>query len=321
MASNATQTPLEQLTEMNERVGKTRRRSARPRKNLGKDVERFYRAQLRSLVRAISKEVEAEVVPIVKQEKTEYLADSDTTSPQHWKSLYIRDNWADRVIEALRGIAGRFTTGAFASQYERLAARTVSMAESESTSAFVKSVNQAVGVDMTPMMTSEGMADYIQAAAYQNSELIKSVPADYLKRVENAVIGGIRDGEAPTTISRRIRESTGVTKRQADRIARDQTAKLTSEITERRQTQAGIKYYKAVDAGDERVTGRPGGKYPKAKISCWGIARQDIGYGPGVYRWDQGASWGGQKGLHPGRHHPQCRCTASPIFEWELPKK
>jgi len=304
------QTPLEQLQAMNEQAGKSRRRSARPR-NPTKKVEKFYRAQLKSIVRAINKEVEETVVPVVKEEKTDYLQDAD---PQ-----YTRDAWADRIIEAIRRVARRFTEGEFASTYERLANRTVSMAEAESTDAFLKSVNEAAGVDMSSMLDQEGIQDYVQAAQYQNAQLIKSVPQEYLTRVENAVLGGIRDGDAPTKITQRIRESTGVTRRQAERIARDQTAKLTSEITERRQRSAGISYYKVITAGDERVTGKPGGKYPNAKISCWGISRKDVGYGPGVYRWDEGASWGGQTGLHPGRHHVNCRCASQPVFEWELP--
>ena len=301
------QTPLEQLTAMTEQVGKERRRSAKPRNPVQK-VERFYRVQLESIVRAIRKEIEQDVVPAVKGEKESYLQDA----------AYTADGWADRIIAAIRRVARRYTEGEMGAAYERLAKRTVSMAEAESTDAFLKSVNEAAGVDMSRMMDQEGINEYVEAAQYQNAQLIKSVSQDYLSRVESAVIGGIRDGDAPTTITSRIREATGVSRRQAQKIARDQTAKLTSEITERRQRSAGIRYYKSITAGDERVTGKPGGKYPNAKISCWGIANQDVGYGPGVYRWDVGAEWGGQKGLHAGRHHINCRCSAKPVFSWEV---
>lgn len=310
------QTPLEQLTAANERFGKSRKRPAKPRQNVGKDVERYYRTQLRSLVRLIQREIESEVMPIVKSEKRDYQADSDATD-----ATPTMDNWADRIIAALRRLADRFVSEQFTSQYDRLARSTVSRADAESTEAFVASVNQAVGVDMRPLLSSEDMAAYTEAAAYQNAQLIKSVPEEYLKRVETAVLGGVRDGDAPSTISRRIQEATGVTRRRADILARDQVSKLTSEIGERRQRQSGISYYRSVTAGDERVTGNPAGKYPNAKISCYGIARKDVGYGPGVYRWDKGASWGGETGLHPGRHHPLCRCTATPVFDFELPKK
>ena len=302
-------TPLEQLVEMNARVGKTRKRSARPRDPTAK-VEKFYRAQLKSLVRAITKEVNEELVPVVKQEKSQYQVDRD----------YTADSWSDRILALLSSIDERFIGAGsiFNQQYERLAQRTVSMAEAETTQAFVDSVNKAVGVDLNPVLDQEGMRDYLDVAIKDNVELIKSVGREHFERIERAVLGGVRNGDAPSTIARNIQEATGVSSRRAALIARDQSAKLTSEITERRQTQSGIKYYRAVTSNDSRVTGKPGGKYPNAKISCWGIARQDVGYGPGIYRWDKGASWGGKTGLHPGRHHINCRCTASPIFEWEI---
>ena len=305
--------PLEQLIEMNEQQGKVRRKPARKPKDVKKDIERYYRAQLKSLVREINREIEETVIPVVKQEKSAYKTDAAT--------VYTRDAWADRIIEAIRRISRRFVGGELEEQYERLAQGVVSRAESATTEAFVKSVNQAVGVNIRPMLDKEDMVEYVQSASWHNAQLIKSVPEEYLKRVETAVVGGIRSGYAPAKIAQDIREATGVTQRRAELLARDQTAKLTSEITERRQRQAGIKYYQVITANDERVTGKPGGKYPNARISCWGIANQDIGYGKGVYRWDQGASWGGEKGLHPGRHHINCRCVAKPIMEWELPNK
>lgn len=296
---------------MNERVGKARRKPARPRDPTPK-VERFYRAQLTSLVRAMDKAVESEVIPVVKQEKADYSLDA--------APIYTRDRWADRIISALRALADHYIR-VQVGEYEGVARQSVSMAESESTQAFLKSVNQAVGVDMSAMLDQEGLQDYVQAATHQNAQLIRSVAENYFTGIESAVLGGVRGGEAPTKIAQRIREQTGVSRRRAQTIARDQTAKLTSEITERRQTQAGVKYYRSSTANDARVTGKPGGKYPNAKVPCWGIAQQDVGHGPGVYRWDTGASWGGRTGLHPGRHHINCRCTATPVFEFELPKK
>lgn len=231
----------------------------------------------------------------------------------------FKDAWIDRILGAIAFVMSMFNDNVLASQAERLASTTVAMAEAESTKAFIESVNQAVGVDMQAMISNEGLSAYIEAAAQQNTALIKSLPQEYFKDIQNAVIGGIRNGDAPSKIIRVIQEKTQASYGRAKLIARDQTAKLTSEINEKRQVNAGITHYRSVDAGDERVTGRPGGKYANAKIKCWEIARRDIGYGPGVYRWDEGASYAGQKGLHPGKHHIQCRCTASPVLPWELP--
>ena len=91
-------TPLEQLVSANEQFGQTRKRKASPNKNLGSGTQRYYRTQLRSLVSLISKEIEAEVLPIVKQEKSQYQTDSVPTM----------DGWSDRVISALRRLTELF---------------------------------------------------------------------------------------------------------------------------------------------------------------------------------------------------------------------
>jgi uncharacterized protein with gpF-like domain len=183
----------------------------------------------------------------------------------------------------------------------------------------VNSVNRAVGVDIKPMLSERAMDDFVQASIAENVGLIRSIPEQYFGSVESAVLGGMKNGERPSGIATAIQAASGVSKRRANLISRDQLAKITGQVVEKRQTQAGINHYRSIDSNDERVSGRPGGKYPNARISCWGIARKDIGYGPGVYTWKEGATWAGEGGLHPGRHHVNCRCTSSAVFEWELP--
>lgn len=231
----------------------------------------------------------------------------------------FRDNWPERVRQALQLVAAEIASDAFRSQAERVAQGAVARADSSSTEAFVKGVNSAVGVDLSNMITGEGLNNLLEAAVAENVSLITSIPQQYLSQVETIVYDGMRNGQTPTTIAKRLQEQSAVTMRRAKFIARDQMAKLNSDIVQARQSQAGISHYRAVTAGDERVTGKPGGRYPNAKIKCWEIARKDIGYGPGVYTWKEGATYAGQKGLHPGKHHPGCRCTATPVFKWELP--
>lgn len=282
-----------------------RKREAKPIKNPS-DVERYYRTQLRSLVRAIRKEVDREVMPILSETKEEYTADSRPTM----------DSWIDRIKSALARIIDRFSSDAYESMYENVATTYVRRMDASVTGETVRSVERAVGVDIRPMMSS--MSDYIESSIAQNVALIKSIPDQYLKDVQTLVYQGTADGLTPSAIAKRLTEETDVSDRRAKMIARDQSAKITSQITQRRQEDAGIRYYRVSTAGDERVTGRPGGRYPNARISCWGIANKDIGFGKGVYTWKDGATWGGQSGLHPGRHHPQCRCTATPVFDFEV---
>jgi uncharacterized protein with gpF-like domain len=241
--------------------------------------------------------VDAELTPIL---KAEYTADSPLV---------------DRIIAALNRLAARFTGTAYANQAHRLAQSTLSMAEADSTAAFVSSVNRAVGVDMGRLMSSEGLQAYMDAAVAENVALIKSISSDYFSKIEQAVMGGMRAGESTTVIAKRIQAETGSTYKRAKLIARDQCSKVNSDVVRRRQQQAGITRFKWVTSRDERVSGNPAGRYPNAKIKCYAIARKDDGYGPGVFLVNKGASFGGETGLFPGRGHIGCRCTSTPLIE------
>lgn len=261
-----------------------------------KDAERYYLAKMMELVRSMASGLIAVLDPELKRLKRDYIADAKPTM----------DGWTDDILAAIRGVSRRFSSSLFESQIQRVAASTVSRAEADNAEDFRKSVNQAVGVDFQLITRPRGMQDYLEASTAENVNLIKSIPDEYFKNVETIVLGGMKDGLAPTAIAKQIQEQTGVSARRAKLIARDQVSQLNSDLTRQRQAAAGIEFYKAVDAGDQRVSGAPGGKYPNAKISCYGIARQDIGYGPGVYRVADGAPWKGETNLHPGKHHILC---------------
>lgn len=263
------------------------------------DAERYYRGQLSGLIRLMASALMSELAPELKRLKPDYIADSVRTL----------DGWTDQILAAIRRVSSRFTSSLFDAQIARVAASTVSRAEADNAEHFRDSVNQAVGIDFQLITKPKGMTDYLEASTAENVNLIKSIPRDYFEKVESLVLGGMKDGLAPTAIAKQIQAETGVTARRAKLIARDQTSKLNSDLTRQRQAAAGIEFYKSVDAGDVRVTGNPGGKYPNAKISCWGIARQDIGYGVGIYKVADGATWKGVTNLHPGKHHILCRCV------------
>ena len=232
------------------------------------------------------------------------------------KAEYTADSPAlDRIIAALRKMSARFTSAAYTNQAERLARTTLSMAEADSSQAFVKSVNRAVGVDMSALMTQESLQGYIDLAVADNVNLIKSIAGRYFEEIEATVISGMRQGETSAVIARRIQSETGATYKRAKFIARDQMAKANSDIVKRRQQQAGITRFKWSTSQDQRVSGNPAGKYPNAKIKCYQISRRDIGYGPGVYLTSQGASYAGETRLFPGRGHINCRCTSTPQIE------
>lgn len=263
------------------------------------DAESFYRGQLRALVRNMSQQLYAVLRPELTRLKPQYIGDS----------LVTLDGWTDDILSVIRRVSSIFATNLFDQQARRVAAGTISRAEADNAEDFRKSVNRAVGVDFSLITKPKGMVDYLEASTAENVNLIKSIPQEYFQRVETIVLGGMKSGLAPTAIAKQIQEQTGISARRAMLIARDQVSQLNSDLTRQRQTAAGIEFYRVETANDQRVSGDPNGKYPNAKISCYGIAKQDIGYGPGVYKVSEGATWRGVTNLHPGKHHPLCRCV------------
>ena len=258
-------------------------------------AERFYRAQLASLVRLMAKELAEEINPALKRLKSEYIGDS----------------WSDDIVSIIRRVSERFTTSLFQAQAERIARRTLSMADADNAADFLRSVNAAVGIQFP---RSSKLDAYLDAALNENVALIRDVSDEYFRKVERLVLDNMRAGFTPTKIAKDIQAQTGSTYKRAKLIARDQMAKLNSDLSRQRQADAGVEFYRSSHSNDSRVSGKPGGKYPNAKISCYAIANRDIGYGKGVYRLDKGADYAGETGLHPGRHHVNCRCVAIPIL-------
>lgn len=292
---------LQALTSKAQAARPKKRKPAKPIKP-NDDVEAYYRRQMKSLVRAMARSVDQNVMPVLKRTKQEYTADA----------------WSDDIETALQAAWAPFATAAMEATYRRLANDVVDRMAANTTASIVRSVNQSVGINLGPVFEAQPMRDYMNVAINENVSLIRSLPDEYYKRIRTIVYDGVAGKESPTSIAEQIQEGTGVSRRRAQTIAKDQTGKITSQVVQRRQEQAGIKYFKWVTAGDNRVTGKPGGRYPDAAIKCYDISRKDVGYGRGVFPISEGATWRGEKNLYPGRAHVNCRCTQSVVFEWEV---
>ena len=154
---------------------------------------------------------------------------------------------------------------------------------------------KSVGINI--YQNSTELNEYLRAATFQNTQLIKSIPSKYLDQVSNIVMGNIRQGMRPSYIEAQLVQQFGVTQRRARLIARDQTSKITGEINRLRQTGAGIEYFTWVTSQDERV-----------RHSHVDVAKRDVGYGPGVFKWSDLPVVDGVK-TFPGQPI-NCRCIA-----------
>lgn len=237
-----------------------------------------YNVQLQRMVRALKRDIDVEIVPLLKQLAPEYIQDA---------------GWSDVVAGALKRLLDRWT-----SPFNRRVAQDIA-------DKFVKSATTtpagqtSFGIDI--FQNSQQLQDYLSAASWQNAQLITSIPVQYIDQVSNIVMGNMRQGMRPSYIEKALQQQFGVTQRRAKMIARDQTAKITGEIAKQRQQGAGFQYFRWVDSHDQRVRHRHRE-----------IADKVTEYGKGVYRWDDLPLSDKGEPIQPGSDY-QCRCIATPV--------
>lgn len=144
-----------------------------------------------------------------------------------------------------------------------------------------------------------------------NAGLITTVSDRYFGDIEAMVSDAVISGGRPEDVQALLEDRLGVAQSNAARIARDQVNKLNGQLTEMRQRELGIDGYTWRTSNDERVRGRPGGKYPKATPSHWALDGKS-------FKWSHPPASGtdGEPG-HPGTAI-ECRCNAEPDIEGVL---
>lgn len=160
-------------------------------------------------------------------------------------------------------------------------------------------VKKTLGIDI---MDDYYMGEFYREAMTiwvdENVNLIKTIPKDSLTKMKDIVQEGFKSGKTVTSITKEIQRTYGVEKRHARLIARDQTAKLYSKLTQSQQTDAGVEEYTWSTSGDSRVRDRH--KQLNGKR----------------FRWDDPPivdTKTGRRG-HPGEDY-QCRCVPLPVFD------
>jgi uncharacterized protein with gpF-like domain len=136
-----------------------------------------------------------------------------------------------------------------------------------------------------------------QAVVSENVNLIKSIPAQYLKDVQSQVWASVMKGSDLATLSRGVQEKYGVTYRRAALIARDQNAKAKAVIENTRRQELGIR--------EAIWQHSSAGKEPRPTHVAMAGKRYDLG--KGMWDKDEGEYiWPGQL--------INCRCTSRAII-------
>lgn len=241
---------------------------------MSRQTELNYYRQLKQVARLVREDVDANIVPLIKQLAPEYTA----------------DGWSDSITSVITQLLTRWL-GAFArNQANSIASQFVQSAAKDNARSFA--INLYGG--------DTQLQEYLKAASYQNAKLIQSIPTQYLEQVQNIVMTNMRNGVRPSYIEEQLVKQFGVTERRAKLIARDQTSKIQGDMNRIRQTNSGIEYFKWVTSQDERV-----------RHSHVEVAKRDVGFGEGVFRWDNLPVVDGVP-TFPGQPI-NCRCVARPV--------
>lgn len=102
--------------------------------------------------------------------------------------------------------------------------------------------------------TTEAMKPIITASIAENVALIKSIPQEYLKRVEGAVMRSIvNGGVGASEVMKEIEHIGASTNKRASLIARDQTKKITVAVNSERMKSVGVKKFRWVHSSGSAV--------------------------------------------------------------------
>jgi uncharacterized protein with gpF-like domain len=137
--------------------------------------------------------------------------------------------------------------------------------------------------------------------------------------VRAMVLDAIRNGKSYEDVLARIMKmDASLTLKRAEFLARDLIGKLNGTIERKLQTGLGIGTYFWQTAADERVRGRPGGRYPDAIPSHWSMDSLVCDWSDAnIVSFDYGRTWVPRSPDMP-RYHPgmdwQCRCRGTPFL-------
>lgn len=243
-------------------------------------TEKAYYAALRAMLAGMASEVRDSVIEAYRADMGQQRAIPSLTGDAAGKAWFERLN---NLAAALARVATDTVN------------RILGLEAQRHTTEFMATAKKALGIDLRAVVTQEDLAEYMRLAADRNASLITSLSDDIVKRVERVTYENYVAGNSVKTLREQLQKQLGIGDNRARLIARDQTAKLNSDLNKIRQQQAGVTSYSWMTSHDERVRAR------HKKLDG------------NVYKW--GEPTGAEDGLPPGQPI-QCRCIARGVVEF-----
>jgi len=245
-----------------------------------------YNVELQKMVRLVKRDIDNIIMPVVKSTSVNYTRDA---AP-----------WIDLITGAIEMVKAKWSSRLFEAAVRRIAETFVKNASNANEKAFKRDV----GIDI--FTDNQDLQDAASLAVHDNVQLITSIPAQYLDRVESTVLTNVRAGGRPSVIAKQLQAQFGITERRAKFIARDQVSKLNGNLAAKRQQAAGFKYFQWIDSHDERVRHRH--RVIDEKVTK---------FGKGIYSYDLLPLSDKGVPIIPSEDYG-CRCIARPVSQREV---
>ncbi len=117
----------------------------------------------------------------------------------------------------------------------------------------ISAAKSATGVEIAPFIRMEDIRPKLDDAIRVNVSLISNINSQTKERVQQVIFNGLAQRKTQREIVKELSAAMGITQRRARRIARDQSAKLNSVLTQYRNEQLSIESYIWRTRRDDRV--------------------------------------------------------------------
>lgn len=239
-----------------------------------------YRKKLDRLADAMHRSVTRYVLAQYRETPPELAQDARSPARSLQREIAeLGRRWLDRFDQAAPELAAWF-----------------SQAVADRSDAALAATLRNAGISVKFQM-SAAVRDVVEASLAEQVNLIKSIPAEYLGRVEGMVNRSVMIGRDVGGLARDLEEAFGITKRRAATIARSQNSMATATVHRARQQELGITTAGWLHSG--------AGKHPRPSHVAHSGKTYDVAKGwfdPDARVW----TW---PGVLPG-----CRCVSKAII-------
>ena len=223
---------------------------------------------------------------------------------------------ASKLNRYLREIRGKINGQFDKERMIKVIAGIIGRTDREHRSKYVTMMQYGFGIDIAKLPEFKAYKQFINMAIKKNLAEITSLKQETLNKLERSLRTSIQKGKSIPQVREDIIHNSGVTKKKATMIAREEIKNVTVMLTKKRFQNVDINMVEWLTSEDERVRGNPSGRYPNVRPSHYvmdhKIVRLDD---PTVYS-DDGIKWKKRTDIMP-KDFPGdaigCRCDMAPF--------